>query len=140
MNHKIHIFILLLVFSISFLLRFYKLGEIPSGFYQDESAIGYNAYSIIETGKDEHGQPFPLYFKSFGDYKLPVYIYLTALSIQMFGLNEFAVRFPSALFGFLTVIVFYFFVRKLTKNRPLSIISTAFLATSPWHLHYSRAT
>lgn len=140
MNHKIHIFVLLLVLSIGFFLRFYKLGEIPSGFYQDESAIGYNAYSIIKTGKDEHGQTFPLYFKSFGDYKLPVYIYVTALSIQVFGLNEFAVRFPSALFGFLTVIVFYFFVKELTKNRPLSIISTAFLAISPWHLHYSRAT
>lgn len=140
MNHKIYIFVLLLVLLIGFLLRFYKLGEIPSGFYQDESAIGYNAYSIIKTGKDEHGQPFPLYFKSFGDYKLPVYIYLTALSIQIFGLNEFAVRFPSALFGFLTVIVFYFFVKELTKNRPLSIISTAFLAICPWHLHYNRAT
>lgn len=140
MSNKIHIFALLLVFSIGFFLRFYKLDRIPSGFYQDESAIGYNAYSIIKTGKDEHGQPFPLYFKSFGDYKLPVYVYATALSMQIFGLNEFAVRFPSALFGFLTVIVFYFFVRKLTKNRPLSIISTALLAISPWHLHYSRAT
>jgi len=140
MNHKLHIFILLLVLSLGFFLRFYKLGEVPSGFYQDESAIGYNAYSIVKTGKDEHGQSFPLYFKSFGDYKMPVYIYTTALSIQIFGLNEFAVRFPSAFFGFLTVIVFYFFVKELTKNRLLSIISTAFLAISPWHLHYSRAT
>lgn len=140
MSNKIHIFVLLLVLSIGFFLRFYRLGEIPPGFYQDESAIGYNAYSIIETGKDEHGQPFPLYFKSFGDYKLPVYIYLTTLSIQIFGLNEFAIRFPSAFFGFLTVIIFYFFVNELTKNRSLSIVSTAFLAISPWHLHYSRAT
>ena len=135
MSHKIHIIIIFLILSIAFLLRFYKLGEIPAGFYQDESAIGYNAYSVMETGKDEHGQTFPLYFKSFGDYKLPVYIYLTALSVQTFGLNEFAVRFPSALFGFLTVVVFYFFVKELTRNKPLSIISTAFLAISPWHLH-----
>ncbi|MEK7517832.1 MAG: glycosyltransferase family 39 protein [Patescibacteria group bacterium] len=140
MSHKIHIIIIFLILSIAFLLRFYKLGEIPAGFYQDESAIGYNAYSVMETGKDEHGQTFPLYFKSFGDYKLPVYIYLTALSVQTFGLNEFAVRFPSALFGFLTVVVFYFFVKELTRNKPLSIISTAFLAISPWHLHYNRAT
>lgn len=140
MSNKIHIFILFLILSIGFLMRFYKLGAIPSGFYQDESAIGYNAYSIIETGKDEHGQAFPLYFKSFGDYKLPIYIYSTALSIQAFGLNEFAVRFPSAFFGFLTVIIFYFFVKELTKNKQLAIAATALLAISPWHIHYSRAT
>lgn len=140
MSHKIHIFILLLILSVGFFLRFYKLGEIPSGFYQDESAIGYNAYSIIETGKDEHGQVSPLYFKSFGDYKLPIYIYSAALSIQIFGLNEFAVRFPSAFFGFLTVIIFYFFVKELTKNKQLALVSTALLTISPWHIHYSRAT
>lgn len=140
MSNKIHIFILFLILTIGFLLRFYKLGAIPSGFYQDESAIGYNAYSIIKTGRDEHGQFSPLYFKSFGDYKLPVYIYSTVLSIQMFGLNEFGVRFPSAFFGFLTVAIFYFFVKELTKNKHLAIVSTGLLAVSPWHIHYSRAT
>lgn len=140
MKNKIHLFILIFIFLAALVLRFYKLGEVPSGFYQDESAIGYNAYSILKTGKDEHGQSFPLYFKSFGDYKLPVYIYMTALSIQMFGLNEFAVRFPSALFGFLTIILFYFFIKQLTGNKMLATISTVFLAINPWHLHYNRAT
>jgi len=140
MSTRLQILLLSITFSLAFILRFYKLGEIPNGLYQDETAIGYNAYSIIQTGKDEHGESWPLYFKSFGDYKLPIYIYSTIVSIQMFGLNEFAVRFPSALFGFLTVVVFYFFVKELTKNRQLSIISTAFLAICPWHLHYNRAT
>lgn len=140
MRNKIGLIVLICIFCIAFVLRFYKLSEVPYGFYQDESAIGYNAYSLLKTGHDEHGAYLPLYFKSFGDYKLPVYIYAAALPIKIFGLTEFAVRFPSAFFGFLTVIIFYFFVKELTKNRSLSLISTAFLAISPWHLHYSRAT
>lgn len=140
MKNRHYLILLILIFFIAFFLRFFKLGEIPFGFYQDESAIGYNAYSIIETGKDEYGKPWPLYFKSFGDYKLPVYIYSTILPIKLFGLNEFAIRFPSAFFGFLTVIIFYFFVKDISKNKNLAIISTALLAINPWHLHYNRAT
>ena len=134
-------FILLaLLFFLAAFLRFYRLSEIPNGLYQDETAIGYNAYSIIQTGRDEYGKFMPLYFKSFGDWKLPVYIYLDTIPIKFFGLNEFAVRFPSALFGVLTVMTLYFFVKKLTEDKFLAFASSFFLAINPWHLHYSRAT
>jgi 4-amino-4-deoxy-L-arabinose transferase-like glycosyltransferase len=131
-------FILILV--LAFILRFYALGKVPAGLYQDETAIGYNAYSIIKTGKDEYGKSFPLYFKSFGDYKLPVYIYATVPSILVFGLTPFAVRFPSAFFGFLTVPLLALLIYEFTKNKKLAIMSMLLLAITPWHLHYSRAT
>lgn len=140
MRARFQLFLLLAIFALAFFLRFYKLGEVPFGLYQDESAIGYNAYSILNTGRDEHGVTFPLYFQSFGDWKHPVYIYITAASVWLFGLSEFAVRFPSALLGSLTVVVFYFFVRELTNEKRLALLSTLFLAINPWHLHYSRAT
>lgn len=129
-----------MVFVVGFFLRFYKLGEVPYGFYQDESAIGFNAFSISETLKDEHGQFLPIYFKSFGDYKLPVYIYATIIPIKIFGLNEFAVRFPSAFFGFLTLIAFYFFVKEISGKKQLALLATALLTINPWHIFYSRAT
>src|SRR3989344_4929450 len=103
-NNRFYLF-LIFIFILSFLLRFYKLGQIPFGFSQDESAIGYNAYSILQTGKDEYGKFLPVYFKSFGDYKLPVYFYLTALSVKIFNLNEFSVRFSSALLGSVSVVI-----------------------------------
>lgn len=140
MKAKYSLILLLCIFLLAAILRFYKLGSVPYGFYQDESAIGYNALSILQTGKDEYGKTLPLYFKSFGDYKLPIYIYATVPSIMLFGLNEFAVRFPSAFFGFLTVIVFFFFVKELTKNQTLSLVATFLLSINPWHLHYNRAT
>ncbi len=135
-----HFWVLGLVVFIAACIRFYALGTIPNGLYQDETAIGYNAYSILETGKDEHGVSFPLYFTSFGDQKLPVYIYTAAISIKLFGLTPFAVRFPSALFGVLTVILMYVLVTKLTKKKNTGLIAAAILTVNPWHIHYSRAT
>ncbi len=129
-----------IILLVAFVLRFYKLGEIPNGLYQDETAIGYNAYSVLTTGRDEHNVSWPLYFKSFGDQKLPIYIYATALSIKAFGLNGFAVRFPSALFGFFSVILFYLYIRAISKNYTLAIVATALLAINPWHVFYSRAS
>lgn len=134
------IFLLIVIFLVALFLRFFKLGEIPNGLYQDETAIGYNAYSMLVTGRDEHNSPYPLYFKSFGDWKLPIYIYLTAASVRLFGLNEFAVRFPSALFGVLSVVMVYFYIRAITKNPPLAILASGLLAINPWHVFYSRAT
>lgn len=56
--------ILLAILLLGTFLRFYQLGEIPLGLNQDETAIGYNAYSILQTGRDEYGVFMPLYFKS----------------------------------------------------------------------------
>ncbi len=50
----------------------------PPGFYIDESSIAYNALSVARSGRDEHGEAWPLYFRAFGDYKNPTYVYLLA--------------------------------------------------------------
>lgn len=134
------ILILAAILFLAIFLRFFALGAVPNGLYQDETAIGYNAYSILTTGKDEHGQSYPLYFKSFGDWKLPVYIYSAVPAVALFGMTPFAVRLPSAVFGVLSVAAMYFFTRRLTKNNNVSLLSAFILAVTPWHLHYSRAT
>lgn len=135
--------LLFLIVLVAFLLRFYKLGEVPFGFNRDEASIGYNAYSILKTGKDEYGVSWPIYFKSVGDYKLPVYFYLATLPISIFGLNEWSVRFPSALLGTLTVFFLYHLVNELLnkeKNKEeIALVSAFILAITPWHLHFSRA-
>ncbi len=130
----------IIILAVGLFFRIYKLDSIPPGLYQDETAIGYNAYSILKTGADEYGKNLPLYFKSFGDYKLPVYIYSTIPSIIIFGLNAFAVRFPSALFGFLTLPLVGLLMLRFTKNKYFALVSMAILSILPWHLHYNRAT
>ena len=135
---KFQKFILILIIVLAFLLRFYKLGTNPPGLYWDEAVFGYDAYSILNTAKDHHGHFLPLFFESFGDWKLPVYHYLLIPSIKIFGLNEFAVRFPSAFLGTFTVLIFFFLIKKLTKNTKLSLFCAFFLAISPWHIQFSR--
>lgn len=131
-------FFLSFLFLIALFLRLYQLSQIPSGFHSDEAALGYNAYSLLLTGKDEYGQKLPLSLRSFDDYKPALYSYLAIPSIKFFGLNELAVRLPSALFGALTVVVLYFFVRQLTHHESISLFSAFLMALSPWHLNLSR--
>jgi len=139
--------LLIFIVLLAFVLRFYQLGQNPPSLTWDEAAIGYNAYSILKTGKDEHGRFLPIdYFASFGDYKPPVAVYASVLSTAIFGLNEFSTRLPSALFGTLTVLATYFLVKEIfpRKNFQFSIfnfqlITSFLLAISPWHILSSRA-
>lgn len=135
----LRIFLIALLLFVTIFLRIYKISSVPSSFNQDEAAIGYNAYSILETGKDEWGASYPLYFKSFGDQKLPAYIYTTALFVKAVGLNEYAVRLPSAFAGIVSVFVLLYLVYYLTKNFTLGFLAALLLSLTPWHLQYSRA-
>ena len=101
--NRLQIILFVLIIILAFFLRFYRLGSNPPGLYWDEAAFGYDAYSLAKTARDHHGQFLPLFFESFGDWKLPGYFYLLIPSVKLFGLSEFAVRLPSALLGFLTV-------------------------------------
>lgn len=124
-------------------LRLYQLSEVPNGLTWDEAAIGYNAYSILKTGRDEHGALMPVIFKSFGDYKPGLYIYLTVPSVAVFGLNEFAVRFPSALAGVFAIYGVYLLVKILSEDKQKTInpilpsLTALAYAISPWSVHFS---
>ena len=80
-------------------LRLTAFGHNPPGVYLDEAAQGYNAYSLLRTGKDEYGKSWPVFLRSFGDYKMPLYAYLTVPSVKIFGLDSFSTRFVSAAFA-----------------------------------------
>src|SRR3989344_3216366 len=125
------------LFIISLFLRIYKLADRPLGFTWDEAALGYNAYSILQTGRDEYNQILPLIFKSFGDYKPGLYIYFTVPSILLFHLTELATRLPSAIFGSLLVITMYLLTRRLFSSIPATAAAIV-MAINPWHLYFSR--
>jgi len=145
---KSFIFLLLIVIFAG-ILRFYKIGSNPPSLTWDETAWGYNAYSIGMDGKDEFGRFLPItYLESFGDYKPPVYVYLDVIPVKFFGLNEFSTRFPSALFGTLTVFLTYFLVKRIFRGKTedsnnqienLALVASFILAISPWHIMLSRA-
>lgn len=130
----------ILIILVAILTRFYKLGEAPTGLYLDEAAQGYNAYSILKTGKDEFGKTLPIVFRSFTDFKTPVYIYLIVPLIQIFDLTKFTVRLPSAVFSILTFPFVYLLLKKLIpdKSPTLPLLVCLFLAISPWHVLFGR--
>ncbi len=86
------------------LLRFYLLGQTPAGLYADEASLGYNAYSLFKTGKDEYGMSYPILIRSFGVYAAPVYTYLLMLLLNFLELSVFTIRLPSAIFSTLTIL------------------------------------
>ncbi len=136
-------FLLGVIFLFGILVRFVGLGANPVGLVDDEADKGYDAYSLIQTGKDQWGASWPLLaFKGFGDYRTPLYTYLTIPSVSFFGLTPFAVRFPSALFGALTILSTYGLVFELFKDKKhaisLALLSSLLLAISPWHIGLSR--
>lgn len=128
---------LVLIFLLALIVRCWRVGSYPPLLW-DEAALGYNAYSILKTGRDEYGHRFPLIFKSFGDYKPGFYLYLSLPFIALLGLNELAIRLPSVIFGALTPIFLYFLVKNLFQKPRLALWSSLVLALLPWQIHFSR--
>ncbi len=138
MSKRFVTLVLLVIIGIAIFLRFYRLDTNPPSLYWDEVSLGYNAYSILQTLHDEHGEFLPVArFIAFGDYKPPGYIYSIVPAIFVFGLTEFAVRFPSAFAGVIAVVLTFFLARKLYGNS-VGLVSSFLLAVSPWHLQLSR--
>lgn len=144
MNRKL---ILTLIIVFAAFLRLYDLQHFPPGLYSDEAAYGYNAYSILKTGRDEYGNFLPLTLKSFGDYKPVGTAYLTIPFVAIFGLNEIAVRLPSAIFGTVTIALVYFIAKEINSEpayektlKFLPETASLMLAISPWHIHLTRSS
>lgn len=134
LKHKL--LILIIIFG-SF-LRLYGLSQNPPSLTSDEAALGYNAYSILKTAKDEHGEFLPIVFQSFGDWKPGLYVYLTVPFVALFGLNEFSTRIVGALSGILAIYLVYLVSNKLFPNKKIGAWSALFLSIMPWHIHFSR--
>lgn len=137
MSRRVTVILLFLILSLASAVRIYDLDSNPPGFFADEAAIGFNAYSILKTGRDEYGVKFPLFFQSFGDYRLPLPIYLEVPSIFLFGLSHFSVRFTAAIFGILTVLLLFLLVKEVFGENE-GLLASFLLAISPWHIHFSR--
>ena len=134
---KTSILLLVAILTLGFLLRFYKLSTLPPGLTWDEAGLGYNAYSILKTARDEHGTFLPLTFKSFGDYKPGLYVYLAVPFIALTGLTEVAVRLPSVIAGTLAIFGVYLLVNQLFDKKK-ALLAALVLSLSPWHIHFSR--
>lgn len=140
-NFKIINLLFAAVLFLALSLRFYSLGSVPVSMHRDEAFLGYNAYSILKTGKDMSGSFLPVHLESFF-YSPAGYSYFSIPFIEIFGLNEFSVRFASALFGTLTIpLVFLISLNLFKENKGkywIALSSAFILSIMPWHVNLSR--
>ena len=135
-NKKI---LLLVILAVAMFLRLYKISQVPVSLFGDELDVGYQAYSILKTGKDYYGNPWPIHFQSLAEYRTPLYLYSAVPTVAAFGISPLGVRLPAVLFGILSIWIFYLLIKQLFKDEKLALLSAAVLTFSPWHIQYSRA-
>ncbi len=133
------------IILIAAIIRLYQLGNVPGSLYWDEAAMLVDAKSVAATGQDMHGRSwFQVMFPSYGDYKLPVYIILSSVSVLILGASEFALRLPSALAGIASVALAGAISTQLLPDmsklrRRLTALATMLVvAVTPWSVTFSR--
>ncbi len=136
-GRRLEYLVLGLIVLLAAMLRFYRLESIPVGVSGDEGADGLGARRILS------GEELPLFItEDFGEE--PMHTYLVALSFALWGAKLWAIRFVSAAIGLITIPVIFWLARELLGQEDgllsaVPIISAFFLATSYWHIIYSRA-
>lgn len=132
--------ILCAILLIGIFLRLYKLGDIPVGFHRDEAFLGYNAYSLLKTGRDMAGTFLPLHLKAYL-YSPAGYSYASIPAILLLGLTPFSARFASAFFGVLSVLLVYLVTKKMFPGKiagSIAPVASILFAISPWHINLTR--
>ena len=129
---------LLVILALAGFLRIVGLNQVPVELFGDEVDVGYQAYSLLKTGKDLYGQTLPTYIHSLAEWRAPLLMYATVPTIAVFGNTEWGVRLPSAIWGSLAPIILFLLVYQTTKSKSISLLSSLALALMPWHIHYSR--
>ena len=110
---------LILIVSLGTLIRFWSLGDNNIGLFRDEAALGFNSWSILQTGRDEYGQKLPVFFRSFEVFFMPAYVYLSVPIMKIFGLNEFSTRLLSALSGIFLILFAFLMAGRFLSQKGL---------------------
>ena len=117
-------------------IRIAHYPNIPPGFNQDEASSAYEAYSLLRTGADRWGNPYPSYFPSWGPGQNVLLSYLSIPFIAVLGLNVFSARLVALILGILALPLFFSTLRPM--GRFAAVFGTAVLAFVPWHFMLSR--
>ena len=149
MSKSKSLWLLILILIIAGGLRLYHLAELPPGLYPDEAMNGNNSLETLKDGS------FPLFegkvFYPENNGREGLFINIQALSLKFWeavspsGISSgeisegrpWALRFPSAIFGIFTVLGLYFLGKEFFSKR-VGLLAAFFLATSFWHINFSR--
>lgn len=136
-KNKYKIIALIVIFFVGIFARIYRFPNVPAGFNQDEALTGYEAFSLLSTGRDTHGHKWPCHFEGFGGGESAIHSYLDIPFVAIFGLNIFSERIVNLLLGILALFIFGYLVGK-TNNFETKLIAAFLLAITPWHIMSNR--
>jgi hypothetical protein len=77
--------VVIVALAAGILVRTIALDGAPPGLHHDEACNGYDAYSIMLTGRDHHGHFMQIAIEAFGDYRPPIFDYSLVPLIAAFG-------------------------------------------------------
>ena len=125
------LFFAILILSIGLFFRLFNIASVPPGLYPDEAMNGNNIMEALHTGTYK-------WFYPENNGREGLFINIQAAFLQFFGVNEpWVLRLPSAIFGTLTVLGIFFLARELFSVHA-GLLSSLLLATSFWHIMFSR--
>lgn len=98
----------------------------------DEINFAESAREMIVTGNYHRVQ---INFQPFWE-KPPLFFWLQVAAMKVFGINEFAARFPNAIFGIITLVTFFLIGKKYKSPRFGFIWAISYLGTFLPHLYF----
>ena len=127
-NRILQILTIIIIFLLAFFVRFFKLLEIPPGFYGDDTLL-------LHLINEDRNTPLPIYSYVISDPTLSVKI--INFILKYFDVNIFTVKLISAIFGSLNV-VFLYLLTKLFYNNRTAIIASLIIIFMFQHILFSR--
>ena len=116
----------------------FRVTRNPAGFFIDESSVAYNAYTISQSGQDEFGNSWPLFFRAFGDYKNPIFVYLLAALFKITGPSILTARLVGAISGVVTALLLGLLAARVSGRREVGLLILASALLTPWLFELSR--
>jgi hypothetical protein len=110
----------------------------PPGFFRDEAALAYNAYTIAHDGRDEYGARLPLYFASFLDYKSPTFVYGLAGVFLVTGPHRSVARGFAAVCMLTAILLLGWLAYAQTRRASVGVATLAVAGLSPWLFELGR--
>ena len=110
----------------------------PPGYHRDEAALSLNAYTLSTGLRDEDGARLPLFFRSYDDYKSPVYPYVLAGLFKLTGPDQSVARGLSAVLVLSAVLLLGLLAWRLTRNWWIVVAIVVLGGLTPWLFELGR--
>ena len=119
-------------------LRTWRLSEVPRGLYVDERSYAYNALCLLESGKDQFGVAWPVYFQAYGEYKKPLLVYTATAAFGLFGVSATVLRSCSVAWSLAGCAALGWLAWLFTRRRGAGVAGFLLAGLLPWSFPYGR--